>query len=82
MVRRQAASPATQEPAEDEVRARAGALLEPLRGEPKAAQLKEARALVLALRNLRAFEPMAQLAEALCRIDPDDASQVIHELSL
>lgn len=71
---RPVAAAATPQLAEDEARARAEALLAPLRGEPKAAQLKEARALVLVLRNLRAFEPMAVLAEALCRVDPGDAT--------
>jgi len=71
---RPAASAAAPPLAEEEARARAEALLAPLRGAPKAAQLKEARALVPALRNLRAFEPMAVLAEALCRIDPGDAT--------
>lgn len=59
---------------EDQARERAEALLVLLQDRANAAQVKEARELVLSLRNLRAYEPMARLAEALCRIDPADAT--------
>ncbi|MBS1177584.1 MAG: hypothetical protein H6R06_1996 [Proteobacteria bacterium] len=58
---------------EDRQRARAQALLKTLRSSPNAKAVNEARALVLQLRNLRDFELMGRLAEALCRVDPADA---------
>ncbi|MEO8122679.1 MAG: serine protease [Burkholderiales bacterium] len=58
---------------QDRQRARAQALLKTLRSAPNAKAVNEARALVLQLRNLRDFELMGRLAEALCRIDPADA---------
>lgn len=58
---------------QDRQRARAQALLKTLHSSPSARAVDEARALVLPLRNLRDFELMGRLAEALCRIDPADA---------
>ena len=57
---------------EDRQRARAEALCKQLRAKPDARSIKEARALLLPLRNLRAFELLVRLAEALCRVAPVD----------
>lgn len=57
---------------EDRQRARAEALCKQLRAKPDARSIKDARALLLPLRNLRAFELLVRLAEALCRVDPVD----------
>lgn len=59
-------------PAADDPRARAEALIRALRGGPPAKTLGQARALLPALRDLRAFDLVLRLAEALCRIDPGD----------
>lgn len=58
---------------EDRVRRRASELGQALAGRVRAADLKSARALLIELRNLRAHEALAALAERLLRIDPADA---------
>lgn len=58
---------------EDKHRARAQALIESLALRPLAKDLREARGLVLTLRNLRAFDLLCRLAEVVCRIDAADA---------
>ena len=58
---------------EDRQRARAEALIAALAGADGRAVASEAGELVLALRNLRAYELMQRLAEALSRVAPDDA---------
>ena len=52
--------------------ARAEALIHALRSAPTAKIQGQARALLLALRERRAFDLLLRLAEALCRIDPAD----------
>ncbi len=59
--------------AEDRLREQAETLLERLAGGDAQAALAEARDLVLGLRNVRAYELMGRLAEAVSRVDPDDA---------
>ncbi|MCB1507039.1 MAG: trypsin-like peptidase domain-containing protein [Hyphomicrobiaceae bacterium] len=58
---------------EDEIRQQAETLRARLEGGASAKAIAEARALLVMLRNMRAYEPLMALAEALCRIDPDDA---------
>lgn len=60
-------------PDPDQARAQADTLLAALRQRPTAAQLRQARALLLVLRNQRAFTELMALAEALARLDPADA---------
>src|SRR3990167_4021378 len=50
----------------------AEALIHALRSAPTAKIQGQARALLLALRERRAFDLLLRLAEALCRIDPAD----------
>ena len=57
---------------EDQLLGRAEALCMRLRARPDARSIKDSRALLLPLRNLRAFELLVRLAEALCRVDPVD----------
>lgn len=58
--------------ADADPRARAEVLIHALRSGPPAKTLGEARALLPALRERRAFDLLLRLAEALCRIDPAD----------
>lgn len=57
----------------DATRQRALAALETLRGTPDAPQLADAKALVEQLRNQRDYALMGDLAEAVSRLDPQDA---------
>lgn len=61
-------------PDPDQVRAQADAVLGALRLRPTAAQIRQARALLPVLRNLRLFTELMALAEALARLDPADAA--------
>lgn len=63
----------TEERPEDQARRRAEQLGRALSAKVRAADLKAARALLVELRNLRAHEALAALAERLLRIDPADA---------
>ncbi len=58
----------------DRVRAAARAALEQLQGRASAAELQAAKPLVEQLRNQRDYELMGQLAEAVSRRDPKDAT--------
>jgi len=58
----------------DQVRQAARAALEHLQGHASAAELQAAKPLVEKLRNQRDYELMGQLAEAVSRRDPKDAS--------
>jgi hypothetical protein len=58
----------------DEVRQAARAALERLQGRASAAELQAAKPLVERLRNQRDYELMGQLAEAVSRRDPKDAT--------
>jgi len=58
---------------EDAKRQRVEELLQRLSGAFDEAVLNEARDLVLELRNLRDYEPMGRLAEAVSRVAPEDA---------
>lgn len=62
----------TTRPDIDETRARARRSLEALHGSADAAELAAARVLVEQLRNQRDYELMAELAEAVSRLDPQD----------
>lgn len=57
---------------EDRERARAHLLVEALAKRPTLKDLREARGLTLTLRNLRAFDLLCKLAEAICRNDAGD----------
>jgi tetratricopeptide (TPR) repeat protein len=57
----------------EELRKRTLAMLEVLRGGCNAEQLADARGLLCPLRNCREHELSIDLAEAISRIDPDDA---------
>ncbi len=67
-----AESAAAAERPEDQLLGRAEALCMRLRARPDARSIKDSRALLLPLRNLRAFELLVRLAEALRRVDPVD----------
>ena len=58
---------------EDKQRARAQELIASLALRPSPEDLREARDLTLTLRNLRAFDRLCELAEAICRNDAGDA---------
>lgn len=56
----------------DDVRLRGERLRDTLHRAPDANGIEAARALLLPLRNARAFDTLVGLAEALCRVDPVD----------
>ncbi|MEO5882867.1 MAG: serine protease [Caldimonas sp.] len=58
---------------EDKQRVRAQELIASLALRPTSTDLREAHDLALALRNLRAFDLLCKLAEAVCRNDAGDA---------
>ncbi len=58
---------------EDIQRARAQSLIAALSLRPTSQDLREARDLTVTLRNLRAFDLLCKLAEAICRNDAGDA---------
>ncbi len=58
---------------EDKQRAQAQALIDALAARPTSKSLREARGLAVTLRNLRAFDLLCKLAEAICRNDTGDA---------
>jgi predicted Zn-dependent protease len=60
-------------PSVDEVRAQARRAVSALRGPCRDEDVRNAKALVEALRNQRDYELMGQLAEAVSRDDPKDA---------
>ncbi len=68
-----AADPAPPMTEDERLRRLADEMLATLAGADAAAVVAPARDLVLALRNIRAYELMGRLAEAVRRIDPDDA---------
>lgn len=61
-------------PDPDQARSDAQTLLATLQRRPAAPALKQARALLPQLRNLRQFDALLPLAEAIARIDPADAT--------
>lgn len=72
--RRKAAAPdlPAEAPAEADLRERAELLIPALRTSPSTKAAGQARALLTALRNVRAFDLMRRLAEAACRFEPAD----------
>jgi hypothetical protein len=66
--------PPRAQPDEAQARQQADALRQALAVRPGARQIAQARELLVTLRNLRAWQPLQALAEALCRLDAGDAT--------